>query len=162
MALRQYNISEKLLIKFLMVLGVIFFILMIVVIKNPGDGGKKSPQPSITQPSKQQEQPREIPKNIKETAIKGINVYLEVKESAIAQDGVTVSLIVIVNYQTSDEKAKELGDSFVRMVKTLSNDTNPSKEIGEGIYNYLITVAYPTEEVIVQGAKAGISPKITW
>lgn len=45
MALRQYNINEKFLIKFLIVLGVIFFILIIIVIRNPSDGGKKSSEP---------------------------------------------------------------------------------------------------------------------
>ena len=100
--------------------------------------------------------------DMKILAITGINGYPEVKESAITQKEKQISLVAIVNFGTSKTKAKELGENFVRMVKTLSKDTPPEKEIGEGIYDYLITVAYPNETVVAMGAKVSFSPVVTW
>ena len=51
-----------------------------------------------------------------------------------------MDLVIIANAAINEEHAKELADSFVRMGKTFSEDESPGKEIGTGIYNYLVGV----------------------
>ena len=104
----------------------------------------------------------------KTTAINEIKTYPEVLDAAIAQDRYDLSLAIIVPKGTSEVRAKELGDAFVRLVKTFGlldsgkSEPAPGKEIGKGIFNYLITVAYPDQTIIVQGAKVSFATHITW
>jgi hypothetical protein len=42
------------------------------------------------------------------------------------------------------------------------SDTPCDKEIGKGKYNYLIGVLTPQKKELASGAKASVSPKITW
>jgi hypothetical protein len=98
----------------------------------------------------------------KELAIMGIKTYDEVQDAAIVQDEKTLSLALIVGYATNEETAKELGDSFVRMVKSNSGDTPPGKEIGSGIFTYYIGVYYPDKSEVVSGAKCGMCKSIYW
>lgn len=104
----------------------------------------------------------QIAEEIKSMAIAEIEKDPMVKEAAIAQKGKKISLAIIVNYATSKEHAKRLGDNFVRLVKALSEDKSPGKEIGEGIYHYSISVCYPDETVVVKGAKVDFADHITW
>lgn len=112
-------------------------------------GEEKPPPPQLTAQEKQM-------------AIDTIKEYKEVRDAAVSQDGDTLSLVVIVGYGTSKERAKEMGDNFVRLVKTFSKDESPEKEIGEGIYDYIIGVYYPNEKELVLGAKSSIARNITW
>jgi len=106
----------------------------------------------------------------KSWAIDQIKAYSEVLDAAIAQDGYTLSLAITVPAATSEARAKELGEFFVRSTKNfalLESDEKqkepvPGKEIGEGIFDYLITVASPDGTIIVQGAKAKNAIHITW
>ena len=104
----------------------------------------------------------------KTTAINEIKAYPEVVDAAIAQDGYDLSLAIIVPKGTSEVRAKELGDAFVRLVKTFGlldsgkSEPAPGKEIGKGIFNYLITVAHLDQTIIVQGAKVSFATHITW
>ena len=98
----------------------------------------------------------------KQLAINAIEEHKGVRDAAIEQEDEEVSLAIIVEYGTSKERAKELGENFVRLVKTFSQDVNPEKEIGRGIYDYLIGVYYPNNKEIVMGAKASIARSITW
>lgn len=98
----------------------------------------------------------------KDLAIMGIKGYDEVQDAAIVQDGEKLSLALIVGYATNEETAKDLGDSFVRMVKSSSGDTPPGKEIGPGIYTYLIGVFYPDKSEVISGAKCGMCKSIYW
>ena len=98
----------------------------------------------------------------KELAIIGIKVYDEVQDAAIIQDGERLSLALMVGYATNEETAKDLGDSFVRMVKSSCGDTPPGKEIGPGIYTYLIGVFYPDKSEVISGAKCGMCESIYW
>lgn len=106
----------------------------------------------------------------KSWAIDQIKAYPDVLDAAIAQDGYTLSLAIIVPATTSEARAKELGEFFVRSTKSFalleSNEKEkepaPGKEIGEGIFDYLITVASPDQTIIVQGAKARNATHITW
>lgn len=86
----------------------------------------------------------------------------EVRGVGYSQEGKELSLDVSVDYTTSEERAKEIGDSFVRLVKTYGPDTAPSKEIGKGILDYLVTVKYPSGEPVVIGAKVSSADHVTW
>lgn len=91
-----------------------------------------------------------------------IKGYEEVKDAAISQKGETLSLVVFVEYGISKEKAREMGDNFVRLVKTFTQDISPEKEIGEGIYDYIVGVYYQNQKEVVMGAKSSIARNITW
>ena len=71
-------------------------------------------------------------------------------------------LSLLFCWSTSEKYGKELGDNFVRLVKTFSPDDPPGKEIGEGIYNYIIGVYYPDESELALGAKVSYADHITW
>lgn len=103
-----------------------------------------------------------ITEDIKNAAIDQIEQYTMIRDAAIGQKGRDVTLTLIVNYATSEGRAKELGDNFIRMVKGLSPDEPPGKQIGTGIYDYMIGVYYPNEKKVALGAKVRISPHITW
>lgn len=98
----------------------------------------------------------------KELAISSIEGYSEVQDAAINQDGKQLSLAIVVGYATNKETAKDLGDSFVRLVKSFGPEDNPEKEIGPGLYDYLIGVYYPDKSQIALGAKCSSCRKITW
>ncbi len=107
----------------------------------------------------------EIPRITKETKGMAINViknYPLVVDVAIKQKGRDISLVLIVDRAVSKQKAKELGDNFVRLVKSFSKDKIPGKKIGRGIYNYLVGVYYPDEVKLVIGAKVYTAEQITW
>ncbi len=105
-----------------------------------------------------------IPEEIKEIVIGigDISGYQSVQDAAITQDGSTLSLVLVVGAATSEEHAKELGENFVRMLKSLSQDEPPSIVIGTGIYDYLIGVYRPNQEQIASGAKARTADRISW
>ena len=85
-----------------------------------------------------------------------------VRDAAITQDGRDLSLVLVVNAAASEEYAKELGNNFVRLVKTFGPEEVPGREIGEGIYDYLVGVYTPAEEQIALGAKVRSARSITW
>jgi len=99
----------------------------------------------------------------KKIAIGGITEYPEVLEAAITQRGRRLSLVLIVAYGTNKSRARNLGDNFVRMVKTFAKaELSPSKQIGKGVYDYLVGVYYPNKVQVVMGAKVSIAVRITW
>jgi len=103
-----------------------------------------------------------ITDNEKFEAITSIREQSEVIRANIKQDGDTVSLSLIVEYGTPRSRAMELGESFIRLMKKISRDKDPGEEIGEGIYEYLVTVSHPNEKEIVAGTKAKRAKDITW
>lgn len=119
-----------------------------------------SPPPSVTMPT--EEGPPDITEFDKTIAINQIKAYPEILDAAIGQDGNELSLVLIVEYGTSEELAKQLGDNFVRMVKTFGPEPAPGKIIGEGMFNYLVGVYYPNEELVAMGAKVSFATHITW
>jgi hypothetical protein len=106
--------------------------------------------------------PPEITQEEMSLAIEEIESDPIVQDAAIQQQGRTLSLAVIVTSGTSRAEAKEVGDRFVRLVKTLSKDAPPGNDVGAGIYDYLIGVYYPGQVEVVSGAKASIARSITW
>jgi hypothetical protein len=96
-------------------------------------------------------------------AISGLMDYNEgVREAVISQDGRKVKLAIIVDPEISEAYAKQLGENFVRLVKSFSKDRSPGSDIGAGIYDYLITVYYPDRKLIAAGQKEGVFQHITW
>ncbi len=106
--------------------------------------------------------PPEISDTAKKFAIDGIMGYTLVRDAGVFQDGKKVKLVIIANDAINEQYAKELCDNFVRMVKQFSEDENPGKEIGKGIYDYLVGVYTSTEEEVVIGFKSADLPHITW
>lgn len=104
----------------------------------------------------------EITEQQKSFAVDGIMEYSLVEDADVFQDGEDLNLVIIVNPAINEEYAKELADNFVRMVKTFSEDENPGREIGTGIYNYLVGVYTPSEEEVVIGYKNKNLDHITW
>ena len=98
----------------------------------------------------------------KQSAIDGIQEYRLVRDAAITQEGHDLFLAIVVNPATNEQYARELGDNFVRMVKALSQDDPPGREIGKGIYDYRVGVFYPDQTQLALGAKVRFSPTITW
>lgn len=98
----------------------------------------------------------------KAMVVSGIEGYPEVLDAAVSQRGDYISLELIVVPGTSESEAKRLGENAVRMTKSLSQDSTPGKTVGKGMYNYLVSVYYPDERVIVQGAKVTFADRITW
>jgi len=104
----------------------------------------------------------EVQKMYEKMAIDVIKEYNLVRDAAISKDGDIFNLVIIVDYSISKEYAKNLGDGFVRSLKTFFDDTPPGKEIGKGKYNYIIGVYYPNGKEVVMGAKASSSPRMSW
>ena len=98
---------------------------------------------------------------IKESILDNFRSETLVNDAAITRDDETVSLALIVNPAIDESYAKQLGDNFVRQVKSLSDDNPPGKDIGTGKYEYLITIAYG-DQVLYQGAKSRGAVRITW
>ena len=109
-----------------------------------------SPQPSLTGQQKT-------------AAINQITALDEVVDALIEQPNKkTLSLAVTVNFGTSRDRARNVGESFVRMVKSLGPDNAPGQQIGSGIYDYEITVLYPDRTTVVQGSKVQGVTRISW
>ena len=100
--------------------------------------------------------------DIRDMAISSIERYPRVREAAISQDGKTLSLVIIVDFATDPDYAKQLGDNFVRLTKSFLKDGVPGKQIGRGRYDYLIGVYYPNEQKVALGAKASSADRISW
>lgn len=114
----------------------------------------------------------EVGKNLATREMTG-GGYPEILDAAITQDEYEVSLALIVSTETHETRAKELGFTFVcalieyELEGGCLEQKRPypnwkTKEIGEGIFDYLITVCAPDETIIAQGAKARNATHITW
>lgn len=91
-----------------------------------------------------------------------IELEIDVLDASISQEGEKLALAIIVLDGTSEARAMELGDNFVRLAKTFGPDDNPSREIGRGRYDYLVGIRSAGGSDIAMGAKVGSSPRITW
>ena len=103
-----------------------------------------------------------ISADVKLAAKTSITDNPEVLDAAITQDGRDISLVLIVAFTTGESRARQLGDNFVRMIKSLSQDESPGKVIGTGMYSYLVGVYYPDEEKVALGAKSRVADRISW
>ena len=127
--------------------------------------GSSSEPARPTTESRTSESPKSLTltESAKDLAIGVITGYDEVLDAAISQDGRTLSLVVIVGCATSEEVAKNMGDNFVRLVKSFGPESSPSgTEIGKGDFDYLVGVYCGNERKLAQGAKVRNAPHITW
>ena len=96
-------------------------------------------------------EPTPISDFVKNLVIDSIKEYPEVADAAITQsdDNRTLSLIVVVPFGTDADTAKQACDNFVRMTKSFSSDDAPGKEIGSGMYHYVVSAYTPDEALVV-------------
>jgi hypothetical protein len=86
-----------------------------------------------------------------------------VKDAIILQDEGTVTLIVGLKEATDAEAAQQIGDGFLRLVKTFSGiEPDPRRDVGEGYYSYLIFITTADGEEIAFGYKDRGDTEITW
>ncbi len=77
--------------------------------------------------------------------------------------GRTVVLSLVVAPATSPTTARELGERFVRLVKTLApGEPVPGVEIGAGVFDYIVQVTTPSDVLIAQGGKASEHRTLQW
>ena len=77
----------------------------------------------------------------KQMAVVGIQNEADVIDAAITQSGRDLGLVIVVGEPVTRERAHQLGENFVRMIKTFAkNEPNPTRDIGTGTYDYLVGV----------------------
>ena len=159
--------------KSLVVVAGVFMLVFVIGIISSATGGdspagdepddaSNTDQRATQVPSAAHESVPQVTGEIADIIVAEMKSRSNVRDAAVGQDGKTISLALVVSFAATDEFAKKEGDNFVRLVKSLSPDSPPGKEVGTGIYDYLITVAHPDGPVIERGAKVSFSPKITW
>ncbi len=95
-------------------------------------------------------------------SIRELTDYADVEDATLLQTGDSVALELVVGSGISDERAKELADQFMRVVKRRGPDHRPVNQIGTGALDYTIVVSHPGNEVIANGAKLRTAFAITW
>ena len=94
--------------------------------------------------------------------VEQVKQYPEVRDASITRRGRQVGLVLIVGAATSEARARTLGENFVRLYKSHSDDSPPGASIGTGKYDYVIGVYTPTEKQIALGAKVSFADRISW
>ena len=95
-------------------------------------------------------------------AIRDLTDEGEVLEATMTQTATTASLELVVVDEVSEERAKELGSKFVRVVKQRGPDRQTGLLIGIGNVDYTITVKYSDDTQVVRGIKARNANTIAW
>ena len=119
-------------------------------------------RPRYSESSRSAQSVQSLTDSQRSMAITTIEGYSGVRDAAITQEGRQLVLVLVVDYATSETQCKQLGDNFVRLVKSVGPDSAPGKEIGRGQYDYRIGVFFPNEKRLAMGAKVRTSPRITW
>jgi len=91
-----------------------------------------------------------------------IKSYDLVRNAEIRRDGNRFDLVLLVDYAIDPNYAREIGDSFVRLTKSMLQDGETGEAIGRGEYDYVIHIYYPNNKQVAIGAKASVARKITW
>ena len=134
------------------VIGIVVVGALLIVASQPPEDSTSTSEPT-----------REALTNSLASAItRGIEEEQDVLDAAIVQDGAKIRLVLVVPYRTSEARARNLADNFVRMAKSTLRDGGVEKRIGRGGYDYLVGVYYPNEEQVLMGAKARSSDRISW
>ncbi len=145
-----------------------FFVLtVLVIIVALVAGGGDDPQASPShEPAVREATP--TPKSLtitvgtKSQIERTVEEYAGVRDALVTQDGDDVSLVLVVDYALNEARARQLGDNFVRLTKSLGPDDSPGGSIGTGKLNYLVGVYYPNENRVALGAKAKHASSISW
>ncbi len=139
-----------------LVVPILIVIIAIALSSSDADDSDSQPRSSSTQISKT------LSADVKAAVVSSIKAYPEVRDAAITQKEDQLSLVLIVRSATNTQRAKELGENFVRLTKSLGPDKSPGKEIGKGTYDYVIGVYYPNEKQVALGAKSRGAERISW
>ena len=112
--------------------------------------------------------PREcpdFPQDVREMVIASIEDRPEVVDAAVTirpDQPCRISLALVVSHRLIEPEAQALGDSFLRLVKSLGPDTSPGSSIGSGTYDYMVGVYMRDETQLALGAKVSGAERITW
>lgn len=142
--------------KLTVILLVILFSVLTIMTTGCG-GGEKKVLPEISQEAIQM-------------AIDQIVQSEYVKDAAVTIKDKTISLAVITSPLVSENYAKDVGESFVRLFGSFTAVTDseleaPTNDSYGGIYEYynlLIYVGTGTDNIIVSGAKVTGARHISW
>jgi hypothetical protein len=108
------------------------------------------------------EPPPELSEAIKGAATASIGAYVEVVGASITQEGRELTLELTVISGRSEEQARELGASFVRLVKLIGPEEPPEGQIGTGLYNYVVRVRDEGQQVLARGTKSRKQADMSW
>lgn len=95
-------------------------------------------------------------------------VYQQIKKESlvrdvyIGQEGCDLKLAVVVSPAANEAYAMAIGDRFVRFTKALGPGPGPKKQIGKGIYNFLVGVFTSSEKRLAMGAKVSGARRLSW
>lgn len=94
----------------------------------------------------------DIPKDTIDWCIWAIEEENQVIDAAIVQGGGTVSMAIIVQYDTTQIHAKFLGQKFVNLLADRYTDD----------YDYIIGIYFPDETLVVDGIRSSSSSTVRW
>ena len=151
----------KVWIAVLVVLVLIIGLAVVAGQSTEGTTSEGAPRPSATSSAPARSIAR-LSDDLAAAITSGISGYPEVLEAAVVQDGDLLNLVLIVGYQTNEARARQLGDNFVRLAKSLLGDGGVGTRIGRGEYDYLVGVYYRNEELVAMGAKVGGADRLSW
>lgn len=103
-------------------------------------------------------------------AVDLIMEYRGVRDAAVSIKENTIYMVIIADYSTSKEYAKDLGDSFIRTLGSKAAMDNkglsgPSKDSFGSLYDYYdvqVQVAGPDQKAIALGVKSRNGKNIRW
>ena len=100
----------------------------------------------------------------KAAPVAAIKNHPDVLDAVINQgEGRRLGLIITVSPGTSGIRARELGESFVRLVKTIGPDDDPPPDkIGAGRHSYLLRVLELDGKLVTLGEKRWDQERILW
>lgn len=108
----------------------------------------------------------EISEHAKKMAVDFITDDPLVKDAHIEVEGDKVTIAIVVNAAMNEERAKEVGDNFVRFLNTMVDGTEPATKHYLGSlwdhYDLHVGVGTGPDHFIAQGAKVTTAKRITW
>ena len=111
-------------------------------------------------------EPPPYPEDAKKLAIETIIAQHQVvTDAGIEQDGHDLKLVVLVIRGTLESAAREIGENFVRLVRSLGPGKSLSKkmgEVGQTLYDYRLAVCASADLCFAQGVKNSSSTNIYW
>jgi hypothetical protein len=84
--------------------------------------------------------PTDISVSQESKVLRDITDYNEVVDATLLQDGISITLNLVVGEAVPPARAKELGGQFARLFKIRSPDIQPGGLIGAGKFDYTVTV----------------------
>src|SRR5690606_29520629 len=127
---------------------------------------EKMPEKGDPKEEKSKEDKPEISEHAKEMTIDFITDDPLVKDAHIEVEGDKVTIAIIVNAAMNEERAREVGDNFVRFLNTMVDGTKPATKHYLGSlwdhYDLHIGVGTGPDHFIAQGAKVRTGKRIIW